>query len=187
MLDFVSVCKVRKINVKYVTCICAKRGDQNSAIGRVCFIRAYVFASAATFNTVFFFFLANQTSFKDEFLLTAFLIGDQFFDINLKWFNVLKMLVKITFLRLGLLHFKFHKNPLKNNRDIRLESLGWDILYKNVVPKLILHCIIALFALQATYMQNLDFASCWAFNKINVWKNEIVDKPSIFRVCVINN
>jgi hypothetical protein len=31
-----------------------------------------------------FFFLANQTSFKDEFLLTAFFIDDQFFDINLK-------------------------------------------------------------------------------------------------------
>jgi hypothetical protein len=79
-----SVCKIRKINVKYDTCICAKKDDQNSAIGRVCFIRVYVFASAATFNTVFFFFLANQTSFKDEFPLTAFLIAGQFFDINLK-------------------------------------------------------------------------------------------------------
>jgi hypothetical protein len=58
--------------------------DQNSAMARVCFIRVYVFASAATFNTVFFFFLANQTSFKDEFLLTAFFIDDQFFDTNLK-------------------------------------------------------------------------------------------------------
>jgi hypothetical protein len=84
VFNFVSVCKVRKINVKYVTCVCAKRSDQNSAIVRVCFIRVYVFSSAATFNTVFFFFLANQTPFKDEFLLTAFFIDDQFFDINLK-------------------------------------------------------------------------------------------------------
>jgi hypothetical protein len=73
---------VRKINLKYVTCVCAKRGDQNSEIVRVCFICVYVFA--ATFNTGFFFFLANQTSFKDEFLLTAFFINDQFFDLNLK-------------------------------------------------------------------------------------------------------
>jgi hypothetical protein len=28
---FVNVCKVSKINVKYVTCVCAKRDDQNSA------------------------------------------------------------------------------------------------------------------------------------------------------------
>jgi hypothetical protein len=56
---------VRKINVKYVTCVCAKRGDQNSAIVGVCFIRVYVFAFAASF----FFFLANQTSFKNKFLL----------------------------------------------------------------------------------------------------------------------
>jgi hypothetical protein len=69
VFNFVSVCKVRKINVKYVTCICAKRGDQNSAIMRVCFIRVHVFVSAATFNTVFFFFLANQMTFKDEFLI----------------------------------------------------------------------------------------------------------------------
>jgi hypothetical protein len=51
---------------------------------RVCFIRVYVFASATTFNTVFFLFLANQTSFKDEFLLTAFFLDDKIFDINLK-------------------------------------------------------------------------------------------------------
>jgi hypothetical protein len=30
----------------------------------------------------FFFFLANQTSFKDVFLLTAFFIDDPFFDIH---------------------------------------------------------------------------------------------------------
>jgi hypothetical protein len=57
----------------------AKRGDQNSAIVRVCFIRVYVFAFAATFNIVFCFFLANQTSFKDEFFPAAFFIDDQFF------------------------------------------------------------------------------------------------------------
>jgi hypothetical protein len=84
VFNFVSVCKVRKINVKYVTCVCAKRGDQNLAIVRICFIRVYVLAFAATFNTVFFYFLANQTSFKDEFLPTAFFIDNQFFDINLK-------------------------------------------------------------------------------------------------------
>jgi hypothetical protein len=71
---------VSKINVKYVTCVCAKRDDQNSARVRVCFIRVYVFASAATFNTVFCFFLVNQTFFEDEFLPTAFFIDDQFFD-----------------------------------------------------------------------------------------------------------
>jgi hypothetical protein len=76
VFNFVSVCKVSKINVKYVACASAKL--------RVCFIRVYVFAFAATFNTVFFFFLANQTSFKDEFLLTAIFIDDKFFDINLK-------------------------------------------------------------------------------------------------------
>jgi hypothetical protein len=62
-------------------CVCAKRGDQNSAIVRVCFIGVYVFAFAATFNTVFFFSLVNQTSFKDEFPLAAFFFDDQFFDI----------------------------------------------------------------------------------------------------------
>jgi hypothetical protein len=67
--------------------------DQNSAKLRVCFIRVYVFAFAATFNIVFCFFLANQTSFKDEFFLQHFLLT-----INLKY-----------------LHFKFHKNPLENN------------------------------------------------------------------------
>jgi hypothetical protein len=77
--NFVSICKVRKINVKYVTCVCAKRGNQNLAKLRVCSIRVYVFASAATFNTVFCFFLANLTSFKDEFLPTAFFIDVQFF------------------------------------------------------------------------------------------------------------
>jgi hypothetical protein len=76
VFTFVSVCKVRKINVKYVSCVCAKRGDQNSAI-----VRVYVFGHAAT---ILFFFLANHTSFKDEFLLTAFFIDDSFFDINLK-------------------------------------------------------------------------------------------------------
>jgi hypothetical protein len=55
VFNFVSVCKVSKINVKYVTCVCAKRGNQNLAKLRVCFIRVYVFASAATFNTVFCF------------------------------------------------------------------------------------------------------------------------------------
>jgi hypothetical protein len=35
-------------------------------------------------TSITFFFLANQTSFKDEFLLTAFFIDDEFFDINLK-------------------------------------------------------------------------------------------------------
>jgi hypothetical protein len=39
VFNFVNVCKVRKINVKYVTSVCAKRVDQNSAITRVCFIR----------------------------------------------------------------------------------------------------------------------------------------------------
>jgi hypothetical protein len=48
--------------VKYVTCASAKRDDQNSAKLRICFIRVYVFAFVATFNTVFCFFLANQTS-----------------------------------------------------------------------------------------------------------------------------
>jgi hypothetical protein len=83
----VSVCKVRKINVKNVTCVCAKRGDQNwgdqnSAIVRVCSICVYVFTFLATFNIVFFFFLANETSFKDEFLPTTFFIDGQFFDIH---------------------------------------------------------------------------------------------------------
>jgi hypothetical protein len=75
VFNFVSVCKVSKINVKYVM----KRDDQNFAKLRVCFIRVYVFAFAVTFNTVFCFFLANQTSFKDEFFPTAFFIDEQFF------------------------------------------------------------------------------------------------------------
>jgi hypothetical protein len=79
VFNFVSICKVTKINVKYVTCASAKRDDQNSAKLRVCFIRVYVFAFAATFNTVLCFFLANQTSFKDEFFPTAFFIDDKFF------------------------------------------------------------------------------------------------------------
>jgi hypothetical protein len=79
VFNFVSVCKVRKINVNYVTCASAKRDDQNSPKLCVCFIGVYVFAFAATFNTVFCFFLANQTSFKDEFFPTAFFIDDQFF------------------------------------------------------------------------------------------------------------
>jgi hypothetical protein len=79
VFNFVSVCKVRKINVKYVTCASAKSDDQNSAKLRVCFIRVYVFAFAVTFNTVFCFFLANQTSFKDEFFPTEFFVEDQFF------------------------------------------------------------------------------------------------------------
>jgi hypothetical protein len=62
VFNCVSVCKVRKINVKYVTCVCAKRDDQNTV----------------------FFFLVNETSFKNEFLLTVFFIDDKFFDINLK-------------------------------------------------------------------------------------------------------
>jgi hypothetical protein len=68
--------KVSKINVKYVTCASAKRDDQNSAKLRVCFIRVYVFAFAAT---VFCFFLANQMSLKDEFFPTAFFIDVPFF------------------------------------------------------------------------------------------------------------
>jgi hypothetical protein len=79
VFNFVSVFKVSKINVKYVTCASAKRDDQNSAKLRVCFIRVYVFAFAATFNTVFCFFLPNQTSFKDGFFPTAFFFDDQFF------------------------------------------------------------------------------------------------------------
>jgi hypothetical protein len=79
VFNSVSVCKVSKINVKYVTCASAKRDDQNSPKLRVCFIRVYVFAFAATFNTVFCFFLSNQTSFKDEFFPTGFFIEDQFF------------------------------------------------------------------------------------------------------------
>jgi hypothetical protein len=78
-LNFVNVCKVSKINVKYVTSASAKRDDQNSAKLRVCIIRVYVFAFAATFNTVFCFFLANQTTFKDVFFPTAFFIDDQLF------------------------------------------------------------------------------------------------------------
>jgi hypothetical protein len=79
VFNFVNVCKVSKVNVKYVTCASAKRDDQNSAKLGICFIRVYVFAFAATFNTVFCFFLANQTSFKDEFFPTVFFIDDQFF------------------------------------------------------------------------------------------------------------
>jgi hypothetical protein len=79
VFNYVSVCKVSKINVKYVTCASAKRDDQNFGKLCVCFIRVYVFAFAATVNTVFWFFLANQTSFKDEFFPTAFFIDDQFF------------------------------------------------------------------------------------------------------------
>jgi hypothetical protein len=101
VFNFVNVCKVSKVNVKYVTYVRAKRDDQNSAIVRVCFTRVYVFTSAATFNTVFYFFLANQTSFEDEFRPTASFIDDQFFDVKLKWFDILKKHVKITFLRLG--------------------------------------------------------------------------------------
>jgi hypothetical protein len=41
------------MNVKYATCVCAKRDDQNSAKWCVYFIRVYVFASAAMFNAVF--------------------------------------------------------------------------------------------------------------------------------------
>jgi hypothetical protein len=74
-------CKVKKINIKYSPAF-VRRGV--TKIRRVCFIRVYAFACVAKFNTVFFFFRANQTSFKDEFLLTAFFIDDQFFDINLK-------------------------------------------------------------------------------------------------------
>jgi hypothetical protein len=78
-LTLLSVCKVSKINIKYVTYASAKRDDQNSAKLHVCFIRVYVFVFAATFNTVFCSFLANQTSFKNEFFPTAFFIDDQFF------------------------------------------------------------------------------------------------------------
>jgi hypothetical protein len=55
VFNFVSVCKVSKINVKYVTCASAKRDDQNSAKLCVCFIRVYVFAFAATFNSFLLF------------------------------------------------------------------------------------------------------------------------------------
>jgi hypothetical protein len=78
VFNCVSVCKVSKINVKYVTYASAKRDDQNSAKLRVCFIRVYVFAIAATFNTVFCFFLANQTSVKDKFFPTQFLLTINF-------------------------------------------------------------------------------------------------------------
>jgi hypothetical protein len=39
VFNFVSICKVSKINVKYVTCASAKRDDQNSAKLRVCFCK----------------------------------------------------------------------------------------------------------------------------------------------------
>jgi hypothetical protein len=55
------------------------RGDQNSAIVRVCFIGVYVFASAARFNTVFSFFLQTRRVSR-----TSFFSHDEFFDINLK-------------------------------------------------------------------------------------------------------
>jgi hypothetical protein len=64
VFNFVSVCKVSKINVKYVTCASAKRNDQNSAKLRVCFIRVYVFAFTATFNTVFCFFSCKLDVFQ---------------------------------------------------------------------------------------------------------------------------
>jgi hypothetical protein len=62
VFNFVSVCKVSKINVKYVICASAKRDDQNSAKLRVCFIRVYVFAFAATFNVAFFFLQTRRLS-----------------------------------------------------------------------------------------------------------------------------
>jgi hypothetical protein len=49
--------------------------------------RLYEFVSYAFLHLqprLQFFFLANQTSFKDEVLLTEFFIDDQFFDINFK-------------------------------------------------------------------------------------------------------
>jgi hypothetical protein len=52
-------------------------------IRRKCAFVSYAFTflhNAATFHTVFSFFLANQTFFKDEFLLTPFFVDDQFFD-----------------------------------------------------------------------------------------------------------
>jgi hypothetical protein len=79
LAGIVSVCKISKINVKYVTCASAKRDDQNSAKMGACFIRVYVFAFAGTFNKVFCFFFTNQTSSKDEFFPTEFFIDDQFF------------------------------------------------------------------------------------------------------------
>jgi hypothetical protein len=63
-LNFVNVCKVSKINVKYVTSASAKRDDQNSAKLRVCIIRVYVFAFAATFNTVFLLFSCKPDDFQ---------------------------------------------------------------------------------------------------------------------------
>jgi hypothetical protein len=98
VFNFVSVCKVSKINVKYVTCASAKRDDQNSVKLRVCFIRVYVFAFAATFNTVFCFFLANQVSFKDEFFPTAFLLTINFL-CKSSLIQHLERHVKITFLK----------------------------------------------------------------------------------------
>jgi hypothetical protein len=75
VFNFVSAFEVREINVKYVIRVYANRGDQNSAVVRVCFIRVYVFASAARL-TQFFLFSCKP----DVFLF----IDDQFFDINLK-------------------------------------------------------------------------------------------------------
>jgi hypothetical protein len=80
-LYFISACKVRKTNV---TCVCTNRDDQNSAIVRVCFIRVYVFASAATFNTVFFLFSCKADVFQGRVSPYSIFIDDQFFDINLK-------------------------------------------------------------------------------------------------------
>jgi hypothetical protein len=74
-----SVCKVSKINVKYVACASAKSDDQNSAKLRVCFIRIYVFAFAATFNTVFFaFFLQTRRLSRTSFSLQHFLLTINF-------------------------------------------------------------------------------------------------------------
>jgi hypothetical protein len=47
-------------------------------------IKASSIISRSRLTQFFFFFLAYETSFKDEFLLPAFFIDDQFFDINLK-------------------------------------------------------------------------------------------------------
>jgi hypothetical protein len=64
------VCEVSKINVKYVTCASAKRDDQNSAKLRVCFIRGYVFAFAAT--QFFAFFLQTRRLSRTSFSLQDF-------------------------------------------------------------------------------------------------------------------
>ncbi|CAH1372157.1 unnamed protein product [Tenebrio molitor] len=80
--NFCNNMNMTTINVKCHLRLC-EEGVTKIRRLRICFIRVYVFVSPATFNTVFFF-LANETSFKNEFLLTTFFIDDQFFYVNLK-------------------------------------------------------------------------------------------------------